>query len=142
MNPVDDHSCPDGRRALLARLASLGALAALPVVGARAAAYPARPIKLIVPSAAGGSPDVICRVLADEFHGVVGQPLVIENKPGASGNTGLGEVARAEPDGYTLCQRRHAGDQPLAVRQAALRPRHAERHRHHRHGPERAGGAQ
>jgi tripartite-type tricarboxylate transporter receptor subunit TctC len=102
MNPVDDHSCPAGRRALLARLASLGALAALPVVGARAAAYPARPIKLIVPSAAGGSPDVICRVLADEFHGVVGQPLVIENKPGASGNTGLGEVARAEPDGYTL----------------------------------------
>lgn len=102
MNPVDDPSCNAGRRHALARLGSLGALVALPLAAARAAAYPARPIKLIVPSAAGGSPDAICRVLADEFPAVLGQPLVIENKPGASGNTGMAEVARAEPDGYTL----------------------------------------
>jgi tripartite-type tricarboxylate transporter receptor subunit TctC len=55
-----------------------------------------------VPSAAGGSPDAICRIVADEFPAVLGQPLVVENKPGASGNTGMAELARAEPDGYTL----------------------------------------
>ena len=102
MNPANDLSPAASRRHALARIGALGALAALPLGSARAAGYPARPIRLIVPSAAGGSPDVICRVLADEFPAVVGQPLVIENKPGASGNNGMGEVARAEPDGYTL----------------------------------------
>ena len=102
MNPVDDHSCDAERRRALARLGSLGALAAWPLAESLAAGYPARPIRLIVPSAAGGSPDVICRVLADEFPAVVGQPLVVENKPGASGNNGMSEVSRAEPDGYTL----------------------------------------
>ena len=102
MNPANDLSPAASRRHVLARIGALGALAALPLGFARAAGYPARPIRLIVPSAAGGSPDVICRVLADEFPAVVGQPLVIENKPGASGNNGMGEVARAEPDGYTL----------------------------------------
>jgi tripartite-type tricarboxylate transporter receptor subunit TctC len=104
MNPFDDHSCSGDRRVALARLASLGALAVLPRAGvcARTPAYPSRPIRLIVPSAAGGSPDVICRIIADEFPGVVGQPLIVDNKPGASGNNGMGEVARAEPDGYTI----------------------------------------
>jgi len=102
MNAVDDRFLTTSRRRALARLSSLAALAALPLSAARAAGYPVRPIKLIVPSAAGGSPDVICRIIADEFPGVVGQPLVVENKPGASGNNGMGELARAEPDGYTL----------------------------------------
>lgn len=69
---------------------------------ARAAGYPAKPIRLIVPSAAGGSPDTICRILADALYPALGQPLVIDNKPGGGGAIGMAELARAEPDGYTL----------------------------------------
>ena len=84
--------------------AALGGLAA-PLAwpnGVRAAGYPSKPIRLIVPSAAGGSPDAICRVLADALYPALGQPLVVDNKPGAGGAIGMVELARAEPDGYTL----------------------------------------
>ncbi|WP_395702124.1 Bug family tripartite tricarboxylate transporter substrate binding protein [Aquabacterium sp.] len=99
MNPVDDQPLP-GRRRCLRAMAAGGLAAAL--APARAAAYPSRPIRLIVPSAAGGSPDAICRVLADGLLGLLGQPLIIDNKPGAGGGIGMAELARAEPDGYTL----------------------------------------
>lgn len=99
MKRIDDQALSSRRRLLRAAVAGLAAGGFAP---ARAAAYPSKPIRLIVPSAAGGSPDAICRILADGLHGLLGQPLVIDNKPGAGGSIGMVELARAEPDGYTL----------------------------------------
>ncbi len=87
------------RRKVLTRLASLPLLGA---AGQARAAWPDRPIRLIVPFAAGGSPDVICRLLGSELAKSLGQAVVIDNKPGASGNIGTLDLARSAPDGYTL----------------------------------------
>ncbi|MGE0315151.1 MAG: Bug family tripartite tricarboxylate transporter substrate binding protein [Lautropia sp.] len=65
-------------------------------------AFPVRPIRLIVPAGAGGNVDLVSRVVAQRASTVLGQPIVIENKAGASGNIGLGVVANSPPDGYTL----------------------------------------
>lgn len=64
--------------------------------------YPERPITLIVPWAAGGSTDVSSRALAKAAEGVLGQPVVVVNKPGASTTIGMADLARAKPDGYTI----------------------------------------
>ena len=79
-------------------------LVALPSVSrvARAQAYPARPITMVVPFAAGGPSDVIGRVFAERMRASLGQPIIIENVTGASGSIGTGRVARAAGDGYTL----------------------------------------
>lgn len=69
---------------------------------ASAQTYPARPIRLIVPYTPGGSIDTTARIVADQLQKQLGQPIVIENKPGASGLIGSLEVAKAKPDGYTL----------------------------------------
>lgn len=66
------------------------------------AAYPNKPIKIIVPFAAGGATDVLARVLAEKLTVGLGQPIVIDNKPGAAGIIGTDAVAKAAPDGYTL----------------------------------------
>src|SRR4029434_4898051 len=66
------------------------------------AAYPDRPIRLIVPWAPGGSTDALARLVADKLTASLGQPVVVENKPGASGNIGSDMVAKAPADGYTL----------------------------------------
>jgi len=69
---------------------------------AHAQDYPKRPITMIVPFAAGGTSDVIARVVAEEMAKPLGQPIVIENVAGAGGSTALARAARAEPDGYTI----------------------------------------
>jgi tripartite-type tricarboxylate transporter receptor subunit TctC len=69
---------------------------------ASASAYPDKPIRLLVPYPPGGITDVLTRSLAELMRKDLGQPVVVENKPGASGNIGMAEGARAAPDGYTL----------------------------------------
>ena len=78
--------------------------AALPVLSpiARAQTYPSRPITLVVPFPAGGSTDAVGRILAERMRVSLGQAVVIENVGGAGGSIGVGRVARATPDGYTL----------------------------------------
>jgi tripartite-type tricarboxylate transporter receptor subunit TctC len=84
-------------------LAAAGA-AALPVASrvAKAQAYPARPVRLIVATAAGGGNDITARLMGQALSGRLGQPFVIENRPGAGGNLGTETVVRAPADGYTL----------------------------------------
>jgi tripartite-type tricarboxylate transporter receptor subunit TctC len=80
-------------------------LLALSVLCAHAAAaqdYPARPVKLIIPFAAGAGTDLTGRIVADEFGKRLGQQFVVENKPGAAAQLGTDLVAKSEPDGYTL----------------------------------------
>lgn len=67
-----------------------------------AQSYPSKPIRLVVPFAPGGSSEIIARAVSAEMSKSLGQQMVVENKPGGAGNIAMGEVARAEPDGYTL----------------------------------------
>jgi tripartite-type tricarboxylate transporter receptor subunit TctC len=76
--------------------------ATLAAGGAAAQDYPTRPIRMIVAFSAGGTTDYVARLLADRVKGTLGQPVVIENKPGANGAIGADYVFKAEPDGYTL----------------------------------------
>jgi tripartite-type tricarboxylate transporter receptor subunit TctC len=80
-------------------VAAAAATAAFPSF---AQAWPARPIKLVVPFPPGSSPDIIARLVAEPLAQSLGQAIVIDNKPGAGGNLGTGLVAKAEPDGYTF----------------------------------------
>src|SRR5438045_9685141 len=64
--------------------------------------YPDRPIRLVVPAGAGGPTDVVARILQPHLSQILGQPVVVENKAGASGNIGSAMVAASPPDGYTL----------------------------------------
>src|SRR6516165_10783301 len=79
-------------------------VAALPAVSriATAQTYPARPITIVVPFPAGGALDVFGRILAERMRASFAQNVIIENVAGASGGLGVGRVARATPDGYTL----------------------------------------
>ncbi|WP_426960143.1 Bug family tripartite tricarboxylate transporter substrate binding protein [Muricoccus radiodurans] len=89
---------------------------ALPVLGlARpaAAAWPERPVTLVVPFGAGSAPDLLARLLADPLAATWGQPVVVQNVPGASATLGVDRVARAAPDGYTLG---FTGDGAMVVR--------------------------
>ncbi|MES2840300.1 MAG: tripartite tricarboxylate transporter substrate binding protein [Pseudomonadota bacterium] len=77
-------------------------LCALPVAAMAQDAFPSRPIKLVVPYAAGGPADLLARMVAERLGPRLGQPVVIENKPGTGGHTGAEQVARGPADGYTL----------------------------------------
>jgi tripartite-type tricarboxylate transporter receptor subunit TctC len=72
------------------------------VAPAHSQVYPSRPITMVIPFAAGGPLDTIGRIMAEAMRGSLGQPLVIENASGAAGSLGVGRVARAGADGYTL----------------------------------------
>lgn len=99
---------PNRRQALTHLAAGLGA-ASLPLTSAQAqgtrqdlGGWPARPVKLIVPSGAGGQTDLFARFIAEHLGRAFGQTFVVENKPGASGGIGALAVAKAPPDGYSL----------------------------------------
>jgi tripartite-type tricarboxylate transporter receptor subunit TctC len=94
-----------GREELMKRLfvcAAMAVAAALATFGAGAQTYPTRPITLVVPFAAGSGSDTGARILAEHLGTSLGQRVVVENRPGATGAIGAAVVARAEPDGYTL----------------------------------------
>jgi len=90
---------PLTRRHLLAATALAAALGS---GGALAQAWPAKPISLVVPFPAGGTTDVLARALADKLSQSLGQPVIVESKPGAGATLGADYVAKARPDGYTL----------------------------------------
>src|SRR6266496_3886912 len=85
-----------GFRAALSLLILFGA------APAQAQTYPSRPITLVVPFPPGGSTDAAARIMAERMRAPLGQPIVVENVGGAGGSIGVGRVARAAPDGYTL----------------------------------------
>ena len=89
-----------GRRQLLKAIAGFAVLS-LPARGVLAA-YPERPVRLIVPFAPGGNADLMGRLIGEGMAQALGQPVVVENRAGAGGSIGAAEVARAAPDGYTL----------------------------------------
>jgi tripartite-type tricarboxylate transporter receptor subunit TctC len=82
--------------------AALLSLAAVLLPFPALAAYPDHPIKIIVPWAPGGTADQLARLVSERLTGVLGQSVIVENKPGAAGNIGADVVAKAKPDGYTL----------------------------------------
>jgi len=92
---------PISRRTALATAAGLTVSLTAPRF-ARAAGYPDRPVKIIVPFAPGGPTDLMARVVAGHLGEVMGGSFIVENRPGAGGNIGCGVAAKAEPDGYTL----------------------------------------
>jgi len=87
------------QRLLTAVLAASLTLLAWPVI---AQTYPAKPIKIVVPFPAGGTSDVLARMIGQKMSERWGQPVVVDNKPGSSGNLGADAVAKSAPDGYTL----------------------------------------
>lgn len=93
---------PSARRRSLLNLALAGLAICAPMGTAFAQSYPGKPIRLIVPFSPAGLADVSARVIADKLGVRLGQPVVVENRPGAGGNIGTAAVAQAAPDGYTL----------------------------------------
>ncbi len=90
------------RKFLLKILASAAVAATLAPTLAWAQAYPSKPIKIIVPALPGGAIDTIARVVGDKLMASMGQPVIIDNRPGASNNLGTDMLAKAAPDGYTI----------------------------------------
>lgn len=93
---------PNHRRHLLARLTTASLLALLGTAASAQTAWPNKPIRLVVGFPAGGTTDVMARVVGNALQKSLGQPVIVDNKPGASGNIGVGETLRAAADGHTL----------------------------------------
>ena len=90
------------RRLLALMLLGLGSLCSEAWAQGSAPTWPAKPIRLIVPLTPGSATDVMSRLVMDQVSAQVGQPIIIENRPGAGNTIGMGAVAKAEPDGYTI----------------------------------------
>jgi tripartite-type tricarboxylate transporter receptor subunit TctC len=99
-----DPSVRQSRRTICASLATLVALGggALLPVGAIAQAWPTKPVRFVVPYPPGGPLDQVARALAESLRDPLGQPVVVENRPGAGGNIGADQVAKSAPDGYSI----------------------------------------
>jgi tripartite-type tricarboxylate transporter receptor subunit TctC len=97
-------AAPTRRQIIKATATAGGVIAAKTFlgVGSALAAYPERPVKIVVANTAGGPSDIIARIIAAELQIATGGTFVVENKGGAGGNIGMGTAARAEPDGYTI----------------------------------------
>ncbi len=87
---------------ILARALALFALLLISFAPANAQSWPSRPIKIIVSQAAGGTPDIICRIISDKLSDLLGQRVLVENRPGGANVVGASAAAHAAPDGYTL----------------------------------------
>ena len=109
---------PNRSRLLLLGLALLAPLCALHPLKAAAQTYPEHPIKLISPWPPGGSNDTFSRLIAGRLSTAFGQPVIVENRPGATGTLGVGQVARAPADGYTIVM----GSSPTHATAAAIYP--------------------
>ncbi|MFS8975562.1 tripartite tricarboxylate transporter substrate binding protein [Cupriavidus necator] len=93
---------PARRKAVAATLAALGAAWLAPAALAQDGSYPNRPVTLVVSAAAGGTTDLAARMISEPLAKALGQPVVVDNRPGGSGGIAAQLVARAKPDGYTL----------------------------------------
>ena len=102
-----------------AALAFIFILSMVPAPGCNTAfaqdGYPTRPVKFLIPYPGGGTNDVLARVVGDKLQAKWGQPVIIENRSGGSGNIGAATVAQADPDGYTLLV---SATPPLATNQS------------------------
>src|ERR1700730_17860824 len=110
-----------GRRSLLIAVAGLGLFAAAP---AQAQSYPNRPVRIIVPTVAGGTVDVITRLIANELSSRLGVSFIVDNRSGAGNTLGSREAARADPDGTTLLMTSSSGHviSPLVYKNAGYDP--------------------
>ena len=98
--------------------AALGLAIIAGATTAGAQSYPTRPITVIIPFAGGSASDVVTRIMLDKMSKSMGQPIIVENRPGAGGNIGTGAASKAPPDGYTLVG---TGVGPLGLNKALVR---------------------
>jgi tripartite-type tricarboxylate transporter receptor subunit TctC len=101
-NPLSANASKLSSRRQILRAAGLAAISGLAPTRGRAAGYPDRPVKIIVPFAPAGPTDIMARILTPRLGSALGGNVIVENRPGAGGNIGIGAVAHSEPDGYTL----------------------------------------
>ncbi|OZI78347.1 Bug family tripartite tricarboxylate transporter substrate binding protein [Bordetella genomosp. 2] len=102
MKPLDHHSNGRRTRRKLLGAALLAGVLGLPAVAAQAAAFPERAVRMVVPFGPGTTTDTIARIVAEAMAKPLGQQVVVENKSGGGGTIGTAQVARVQPDGYTL----------------------------------------